>query len=229
MVALTRNLLEEQRRQGVQNVRLNPNVLERLEKIAPEAKTGRQPTGLDALAQRASQCVKCNLHKTRTHVVFGEGNPNARLMFVGEAPGEEEDVQGRPFVGRAGQLLTRIIEAMGLSRDEVYIANILKCRPPGNRGPLPEEIACCVPYLTEQIEIIQPRIICALGAYAAQTLLGSREGIKKLRGRFYDYRGIKLMPTFHPSACLRNPGTKKYVWEDMKQVRAEYAKTKPKI
>lgn len=224
IAALTRELLQTQLKQGNGIVEMDPRVLDRLAAVARPAGSERLLERFDSLKQAASQCVKCGLHETRTNVVFGEGNPEARLMFVGEAPGRDEDIQGRPFVGRAGQLLTRIIESIGLTREEVYIANILKCRPPNNRNPLPDEIACCLPYLTEQMEIIQPRIICALGAFAAQTLIGTSEGITRLRGTFYDYHGTKLMPTFHPAACLRNPSTKKYVWEDMKQIRDEYSR-----
>ncbi|MFQ5953013.1 MAG: uracil-DNA glycosylase [Candidatus Omnitrophota bacterium] len=167
------------------------------------------------------ECHRCPLAHTRTNVVFGEGNPKADLMFIGEAPGGEEDRQGRPFVGRAGQLLTKIIESIGLKREDVYIANILKCRPPGNRNPLPTEIATCSPYLERQIELIKPKVICALGKFAAQTLLNTETPISRLRGKFYDYHGTKLMPTYHPAYLLRNPGGKKDVWEDMKQVAKE--------
>jgi DNA polymerase len=221
IVGLTRKYLEEQRERGTETVPVDPEIVARLSKTVRPAGGGKpQPLGL--VEREALQCVKCALHETRTNVVFGEGNPEARLLFVGEAPGRDEDLQGRPFIGRAGQLLTRIIESIDLTREEVYIANVLKCRPPKNRNPLPDEISCCLPYLTRQIEIIQPRIICALGAFAAQTLVGSNEGIGKLRGKFYDYQGAKLMPTFHPAACLRNPNNKKYVWQDMKQIREEY-------
>ena len=167
-------------------------------------------------------CRACPLHESRTNVVFGAGNEKARLVFVGEAPGADEDRQGQPFVGRAGQKLTQIIEAIGLSRSEVYITNVLKCRPPGNRNPLPEEIRACEPYLIEQLRSIKPKIICALGTFAAQTLLRSDRSISNLRGRFHTYQGIKLMPTYHPAFLLRNPRFKRSVWEDVKRVRAEY-------
>ena len=153
-----------------------------------------------------------------TALVFGEGNPEADLVFVGEAPGADEDAQGRPFVGRAGQLLTKIIVAMGLKREEVYICNILKCRPPGNRNPQPEEIAACEPFLIRQLEAIRPRVICALGTFAAHTLLKSEAPISVLRGRFHSYQGIPLMPTYHPAYLLRNPGAKKQVWEDVQMI-----------
>lgn len=166
-------------------------------------------------------CTKCRLHAGRTHVVFGVGNPQAELMFVGEAPGRDEDLQGEPFVGRAGQLLTRIIEAIGLKRNDVYIANVIKCRPPNNRNPQDDEIARCEPYLLRQIELVQPRIIVALGTFAAQTLLKTTQPISQLRGRFHTYHGVKLMPTFHPAFLLRNPERKRAVWEDMQAVQRE--------
>lgn len=221
IVALTRKYLEQQLERGTETVRVGPEIMSMLGERTPPTGHG-ELTRLKLVEQEALRCVKCALHETRTNVVFGEGNPEARVMFVGEAPGRDEDLQGRPFVGRAGQLLTRIIESIDLTREEVYIGNVLKCRPPDNRNPAPEEIACCLPYLTRQIELVQPQIICALGTFAAQTLLGSNEGVTKLRGTFYDYHGIKLMPTFHPAACLRNPGNKRYVWDDMKKIRREY-------
>ena len=175
--------------------------------------------GLDALRKEVLHCTSCDLHKTRTNVVFGSGNPNAELMFIGEAPGEAEDIQALPFVGRAGQLLTKIIEAMGMKRQDVYIANILKCRPPNNRAPLPEEILACQENVRRQAEIIKPKVICTLGKFASQTLLGSTTPISVLRGKFQEYEGIKVMPTFHPAYLLRNPPDKKLVWEDMKKVK----------
>ena len=177
---------------------------------------------LEALNAEYADCRLCPLSGTRTYVVFGSGNPDAKLMFVGEAPGFEEDQQALPFVGAAGQLLTKIIEAMKLKRGDVYIANCLKCRPPQNRNPLPTEIATCSPILRKQIEIIQPRVICALGKFAAQTLLGSEQPISRLRGRFFDRPdGIKMIATFHPAYLLRNPADKKLVWEDMKKILKE--------
>jgi uracil-DNA glycosylase family 4 len=165
-----------------------------------------------------SRCKLCTLG--RSQIVFGVGNPKARLMFVGEAPGEDEDKKGEPFVGRAGQLLTKIIEAIGLSRDQVYIANVIKCRPPGNRNPENDEVAACEPFLFRQIEVIKPRVIVPLGKFAAQSLLKTMDPITKLRGRQFDYRGTTLIPTFHPAYLLRNPSAKREVWEDMKKVRA---------
>lgn len=165
-------------------------------------------------------CTRCKLHKLgRKQVVFGVGNPNARLMFVGEAPGADEDEQGIPFVGRAGQLLTKIIEAIGLKREDVYIANVIKCRPPQNRNPEPDEVDTCEPFLFQQIDAIKPTVILALGKFGAQTLLRTLDPISRLRGRVFDYRGVKLIPTFHPAYLLRNPSSKREVWEDMKLVR----------
>ena len=153
----------------------------------------------------------------RKQVVFGVGNPSADLMFVGEAPGADEDAQGVPFVGRAGQLLTKMIEAMGFRRDDVYIANVLKCRPPGNRDPEPDEIATCEPFLFRQVATIEPKVVIALGAFAARTLLKTTDPISRLRGRVFDFRGAKLVPTFHPSFLLRSPGYKREAWEDLKK------------
>jgi uracil-DNA glycosylase len=165
-------------------------------------------------------CTRCKLSRLgRTQVVFGVGNPNADLMFVGEAPGADEDIQGIPFVGRAGQLLTKIIEAIDLKRDDVYIANVIKCRPPQNRNPEPDEIETCEPFLFRQIDVIKPKVIVSLGKFAAHTLLRSEEPISRLRGRIFEYRGAKLIPTFHPAYLLRNPSSKREVWEDMKLVK----------
>jgi uracil-DNA glycosylase family 4 len=165
-------------------------------------------------------CTRCKLHTLgRTQIVFGVGNPEAELMFVGEAPGADEDEQGFPFVGRAGQLLTKIIEAINLRREDVYIANIIKCRPPQNRNPEPDEVASCEPFLFRQIDVIKPKVVVALGKYAAQTLLRAETPISRLRGQVLDYRGVKLIPTFHPAYLLRNPSSKREVWEDMKLVK----------
>ena len=166
-------------------------------------------------------CSRCKLHTLgRKQVVFGVGNPDADLMFVGEAPGADEDIQGIPFVGRAGQLLTKMIEAINLKRDQVYIANVIKCRPPGNRNPEPDEIEQCEPFLFRQIEAVKPKVIVALGSFAAKTLLRSDESISRLRGRIYDFHGAKLIPTFHPSFLLRSPDRKRDAWEDLKKARA---------
>jgi uracil-DNA glycosylase len=165
-------------------------------------------------------CRRCKLHTLgRKQIVFGVGNPEAGLMFVGEAPGADEDAQGIPFVGRAGQLLTKIIEAIGLTRDDVYIANVIKCRPPQNRNPEQDEVDTCEPFLFRQIDTIKPKVIVALGTFAARTLLRTLDPISRLRGRVYDYRGAKLIPTFHPAYLLRNPSSKREVWEDMKVAR----------
>ncbi len=170
--------------------------------------------------EEIGDCRRCKLCDGRTRIVFGDGSARARLMFVGEGPGSDEDRQGLPFVGRAGQLLNQIIKAMGFAREEVYIANIVKCRPPDNRVPQPDEVAACTPFLYRQIEIINPRVIVTLGSAAAQALLETTTGITKIRGTFREYRGIRVMPTFHPAYLLRNPAAKKDVWEDMQKVMA---------
>ena len=177
---------------------------------------------LDAIkTDIGDDCRRCKLCTLgRSQIVFGVGNARARLMFVGEAPGEEEDKRGEPFVGKAGQLLTKIIEAIGLSRDQVYIANVIKCRPPGNRNPEPDEVASCEPFLFRQIDAIQPKVIVPLGKFAAQCLLKTADPITRLRGRTFEYRGATLIPTFHPAYLLRNPSAKREVWEDMKKVRS---------
>ncbi len=188
-------------------------------------------SSLKALRQEIGDCQRCKLSKGRTNIVFGEGNPNARIMFIGEAPGREEDQQARPFVGDAGQLLTRLINKMGFERDQVYIANIVKCRPPLNRDPQPDEIQQCFPFLERQISIINPEIIMSLGKISAYTLLNvespiSRFSISKIRGKFFDYKGIPVMPTFHPAYLLRNAKDKWLVWSDaqavLKILKGEY-------
>jgi len=187
--------------------------------VAAEAREA--PTGIIRLTEIRTDlgdCRRCKLHTGRTNIVFGVGNPDARLMFVGEGPGADEDEQGEPFVGRAGQLLTQIVKAMGLAREDVYIANVVKCRPPGNRNPEPDEIEACSPFLQAQIASIRPTVIVALGKFAAQTLLQTETPISRLRGQFHDLGGVAVMPTFHPSYLLRNPAAKREVWEDMKLV-----------
>lgn len=179
---------------------------------------------LDELAHLAGSCRKCVLRAGCTQVVFGEGAPSAAVVFIGEGPGETEDQLGRPFVGRAGQLLDKILLASGFRRDEVYIANVVKCRPPGNRQPTPEEAAACLPWLEAQIRLIAPRFIVALGASAAQTLLDPKLRITAARGKWHERNGIRCMPTFHPAALLRDMSKKRPVWEDMKKLRAEYEK-----
>jgi len=179
------------------------------------------PVGLPAIREEIGDCTRCKLHRLgRRQIVFGVGNPNATLMFAGEAPGRDEDVQGIPFVGRAGQLLTKMIEAIGMTRDEVYIANVIKCRPPENRNPEPDEVAACEPFLFRQVESIKPKVIVALGTFAAQALLRTREPISRLRGQQFTYGDATLIPTFHPAFLLRSPERKRDVWEDMKKVRA---------
>ncbi len=189
---------------------------------APEHQSTGAPGTLESIRADIGDCTRCKLHlQGRTQIVFGSGNPHADLMFVGEAPGADEDEQGEPFVGRAGQLLTKIIEAIGMTRAEVYIANVIKCRPPNNRAPEPDEEATCEPFLFRQIDAIQPKVIVALGTHAAHALLKVDTTISKLRGQVIDFRGgIKLVPTFHPAYLLRSPDRKRDVWEDMKKVRA---------
>ena len=181
---------------------------------APSAET------LEEIRDDLGDCTRCRLHGGRTKLVFGVGSPTADLVFVGEAPGRDEDRQGIPFVGRAGQLLTRIIAAIGLSREEVYIANVIKCRPPNNRNPEADEVATCERFLFRQLDVIRPRVVVALGGFAIRTLLHTDEAVSRLRGRVFDYRGAKLVPTFHPAFLLRSPERKRDVWEDMKRVRA---------
>lgn len=173
---------------------------------------------LEALRMEMGDCQRCKLGRGRKNLVFGEGSPDAEIMFIGEAPGREEDIQGRPFVGDAGKLLTRLINRMGFKREEVYIANIIKSRPPGNRDPEADEIAACIPFLKRQIEIIAPEVIISLGRVSAHTLTGLNIPISRLRGHFHEFEGIPLMPTFHPAYLLRNPADKHLVWSDAKQV-----------
>lgn len=182
---------------------------------------------LEALRDSIGDCRLCRLHEGRANLVFGVGNPNAELVFVGEGPGKDEDLQGEPFVGAAGQLLTRIIEAMGFKRSDVYICNVVKCRPPENRTPQGDEMDTCKPFLLKQLDIINPRVIVALGNVAVKALLETNDGISSLRGRFHDFRGVKLMPTFHPAYLLRNPNDKRLVWDDMKMVLGELGRTAP--
>jgi len=183
---------------------------------------------LQAIREDLGDCSRCKLSAGRQRLVFGVGNPRAELAFVGEGPGEEEDRQGEPFVGRAGQLLTRMIEAMGYGRADVYIANVVKCRPPGNRNPEPDEIEACEPFLRAQLAAIKPRVIVALGKFAAQTLLRSPTPISRMRGRWHEYEGVKLMPTFHPAYLLRSPEEKKKAWEDLQLVMKELGRTLPR-
>lgn len=230
-----------QRDQGVQRVEVDDAVLAELSispditaapvEWAPETKGGAIPDhvqSLEEMAAHISTCTICPLSLKRTHTVPGEGNTNSPdIMFVGEGPGAEEDAQGRPFVGKAGQLLTKMIEAMGYHRDEIYIANIVKCRPPENRAPLPAEMEACLPYLRQQIQLIKPRIIIGMGATAVKGLLGKTAGISRLRGTWQAYEGIRLMPTFHPSYLLRDPSKKKEVWQDLQKVLKELGREPP--
>lgn len=183
----------------------------------PAAATGGTES-LSDIRSHLGACTRCPLHRGRTHIVFGEGDPKARLVFVGEGPGEMEDRTGRPFVGAAGELLTKIIEAMQLSREQVYIGNIVKCRPPGNRNPAPDEIGKCLPFIQRQIAAIGPKVICTLGKVAAQTLLETSVSVTRLRGTFHTFMDIPLMPTFHPAYLLRNPQKKRDVWNDVQQI-----------
>jgi len=226
VIELTRQFLEREKLRGLQHVVMGRETWGALEAAVQKAHGSVQRKdaahALKQLSELAGGCTKCNLSETRTNVVFGEGNPCARLVFVGEAPGADEDRQGLPFVGKAGQLLTRIIEAIQLKRSDVYICNILKCRPPGNRTPASHEIECCIPYLMKQLEAINPPLICALGNVAAQTLLRVKSPMSRIRGRFHKFGGALLMPTYHPAALLRNPAYKKDVWEDVQIIQREY-------
>lgn len=181
--------------------------------------TASAPADLEAFRQQICECQQCGLGQTRTNFVFGSGNPDAGILFVGEAPGQEEDRQGLPFVGAAGELLTKIIGAIGLSRDDVYICNVLKCRPPNNRDPQPDEVASCEPYLQQQIAMVQPKVICCLGRHAAHALLKTEQSLSRLRGQQHEYQGIPLIVTYHPAALLRNDSYKRPTWEDVKWVR----------
>lgn len=186
---------------------------------AVEAPAASKRADLEAMSREVAGCTRCPLAKTRNQTVFGEGNPDSDLMLIGEAPGAEEDRTGRPFVGKAGQLLTKILAAIGLERDEVFIANVLKCRPPGNRNPGPDEVACCFPFLAAQIETVRPRVICTLGAPATRTVLQTERGIGAMRGRTHDYEGIVVVPTYHPAYLLRNPADKVKTWHDIQLVQ----------
>ena len=195
---------------------------EEMATVTEKAKTGRQ--GLAVVRDDLGDCKRCKLAPGRRNLVYGVGNPDAELVFVGEAPGADEDMQGEPFVGKAGQLLTKMIEAMGYRREDVYICNVLKCRPPGNRNPEPDEVASCEPFLKRQLAAIRPRMIVALGKFAAQCLLRDDTPITRLRGGFRSYEGIPLMPTLHPAYLLRDPSKKKLAWEDLKAVNAALAR-----
>ena len=193
-----------------------------------QASAKQKAKALQALQAEMSDCQKCSLAQTRTNIVFGQGNPDARLVFVGEAPGYHEDQQGLAFVGRAGKLLDDILtKGMGLTRDDVYICNILKCRPPKNRDPGPVEIPCCLPYLESQLRIISPEVICCLGRIASQCLLQTKEAMRDLRGKWHDYHGTKTMLSYHPAYLLRNPAEKKKTWADIQKIMAELGIKRP--
>ena len=249
LLAETKKQLEHLRALGVEGIRgvnldqqvrkvgLPPPVAERKQAARPDlsiptshsllfgdispapAKLTRSTETFEQIHCEIGDCTRCPLHLERTHVVHTEGNRKARLMFVGEAPGADEDAQARPFVGRAGQLLTKIIEAIGMKREEVLIGNVNRCRPPGNRAPTTEEASLCKPFLLREIAVVQPEVIVVLGNTAMKNLLDTREGITRLRGTFQDYKGIKVMPTFHPAYLLRDPSKKRETWEDLKKVR----------
>ena len=208
LVTETKKCLQHLRELGVEGIRF-PEI--------PEPVSTTET--FEKIHAEIGDCTRCPLHEERTHVVHTEGNRKARLMFVGEAPGADEDAQARPFVGRAGQLLTKIIEAIGMKREDVLIGNVNRCRPPGNRPPMPDEEAACKPFLLREIAVVQPKVIVVLGNTATKNLLDTREGITKLRGNFQDYKGIPVMPTFHPAYLLRDPSKKRETWEDLKKVR----------
>lgn len=222
LIASLRNYLEELRESGVDALPYAEPATGAPVLSGTEASNG-QSEGLGEIRTELLDCGRCALGATRTNLVFGVGNPRARVVFVGEAPGRDEDLKGEPFVGEAGQLLTKIIQAMGFARDDVYICNVLKCRPPNNRNPQPDEIEQCEPFLLRQVRAVGPEVIVCLGTFATHTLLKTREPISKLRGQFHDYHGIPLMPTFHPAFLLRNPGMKREVWSDVQQVMKRLA------
>jgi len=197
-----------------------PSLFEQVDKVRDDT--------LPKIREDLGECTRCKLHKGRNKIVFGDGNPRAELVFIGEGPGADEDAQGLPFVGRAGKLLTQMIEAMGLQRRDVYICNVVKCRPPENRAPEPDEVATCSPYLLRQIDVIQPKVIVCLGAVAAKTLLETTRGISQFRGQWLQWRGRKLMATYHPAYLLRNPAAKGEVWKDLQKVMAELGLQVPK-
>ena len=217
IVADLKSYLEYLRELGIEGLPVSPESL-------PEKGVSNPPPAplrtksLEEVRTELGDCRRCKLHRTRRTIVFGEGDRKAKLMIIGEGPGYDEDVQGRPFVGKAGQLLTKILQSIRLNREEVYIANIIKCRPPQNRNPEPDEIRSCYPFLLGQINAIQPKIICTLGTFAAQTLLKTERKITALRGKAYDQDGIQVIPTYHPAYLLRNPDKKRDVWEDMKRI-----------
>ncbi len=232
----TRNYIESQIRSGfVSEPELTPKTLPRVEtstkalfnpfpKSQIPTQVAKVSGDLVEIRTQLGDCTRCKLSSGRTNIVYGVGNPKADLVIVGEAPGRDEDLQGEPFVGQAGKLLTDILAAIGLSRNDVYICNVIKCRPPNNRPPENDEIEQCSPFLQAQLASIAPKLICTLGKFATQALLQTEAPISRMRGSFQDYKGTPLMPTFHPAYLLRNPGSKKDVWEDMKKLHAELVK-----
>lgn len=213
-----KNYLQYMKGLGYEGVALSETSLRILDEWCKETMVET----LDTIQKDLGACRRCKLHKGRKHIVFGDGNPRAKLVLVGEGPGYEEDLQGLPFVGKAGQLLTKMLKAINLLREEVYICNIIKCRPPKNRNPEPDEIAACIPFLRRQIRCIRPNLICALGAFAAQTLLGTDTPISQLRGRFRTYEDIPLLATYHPAYLLRNESKKREAWEDLQKLQEVY-------
>ncbi len=216
--ALTKNFLRQQVELGFDEVYSQANA----KRPTSKEESATDPESLDDFYDRIRNCTKCHLSQTRTNFVFGSGSSKAELMLIGEAPGREEDLQGKPFVGAAGQLLDKMLAAIKFSREDVFIANILKCRPPENRDPRPEEIETCKVHLLEQIKLIHPKIILALGRISAQALLETKSSLGQLRGRFHDFSGIKLLVTYHPAALLRYQQYKRPAWEDLKLLRKEY-------
>jgi uracil-DNA glycosylase family 4 len=217
IIADLQSYLEYLRELGIEGLPVSLETLPQKDGSNPPPAPSRTKT-LEEVRTELGECRRCKLHRTRRTIVFGEGDKKAKLMIIGEGPGYDEDVQGRPFVGKAGQLLTKILQSIHLNREEVYIANIIKCRPPQNRNPEPDEIRSCYSFLLGQISAIQPKIICALGTFAAQTLLKTERKITALRGKAYDQDGIQVIPTYHPAYLLRNPDKKRDVWEDMKRI-----------
>ncbi|HSL90567.1 MAG TPA: uracil-DNA glycosylase [Ignavibacteriaceae bacterium] len=211
-----------EKKTGAEKILVKEPAIEKQQLFQDSVESWQSVSSLDELNKLICDCTKCVLHKNRNKFVFGSGNPNADVMVIGEGPGADEDAQGLPFVGRAGKLLTDILKAIKFERDEVYIANIVKCRPPGNRTPLPEEMETCIPYLKKQIELIKPKLILCLGLTAAKGLLKRKESLGNLRGKVFEYEGISVMVTFHPAALLRNPNWKSDCWEDVQKFRKLY-------
>jgi len=224
VIGLLKTNLEYQKALGIRHIRLPEQTMQPFKDVPTKAHSIQ----LEDVRRELGDCRRCKLHVTRKNIVFGTGNQRAHIVFVGEAPGRDEDIQGKPFVGQAGKLLDLMLEAINLKREEVYICNIIKCRPPGNRNPEKDEIEACGPFLTKQLEAIEPRIICALGALAAHTLLKTKESISKLRGVIHTYHGIRLIPTYHPAFLLRNPYKKREAWEDMQLIQKEYERIRDK-